>query len=353
MIRITHSSMVLAKTCLRAYQFRYVAGIVRERTDPPLRIGSLFHEGLEHGKVPEKPDYPGWCRDEEEQYKHDCDYELARAMIEAYLKYWKDDACETITCEQSFRREIRNPSSGRSSRTVEVAGKLDKIVKTPDGRLALMEHKTTSEDLDPTSYYWQRLMLDQQVSLYYMHSDVKTVLYDVTRRPALKPKQIPLVDNNGLKIVTDDETGDRVVKKNGEPRQSAGKGMTLETRPEDPDEYGLRCYMAMTDEPERYFARREIPRTEADIDEFRQELWIQAKLLYECHQREYFFRNTNSCKPYGRPCQYFDLCYSGWKVGDDLPLGFIYRIAHTELEGGKDGKEDESAADRAEAGRQV
>lgn len=335
MIRITHSSMSLAKTCLRAYQFRYVAGIVRERTDPPLRIGSLFHEGLEHKRIPDKPDYPDWCRDEEERYKHDCDYHMAAAMVRAYLEYWADDACETIVAEQKFSSAIYNPSTGRSSRTVEVGGKLDKIVRIPDGRMALMEHKTTSEDLDPTAYYWQRLMLDQQVSLYYMHSDVQTVLYDVTRRPAYRPKQIPTLDDDGLKIVLD-EHGDRAFNKTGKPRQTGGEGMTMQTEPEKPTDFGTRVYDEMSAEPEKYFARREIPRTEADIDEFRQELWIQAKILYECTQRNFFFRNTNSCKPFGRQCQYFDLCYNGWREGDDLPVGYIFRTAHFELKEGKD-----------------
>jgi len=339
MIRITHSSMSLAKTCLRAYEFRYVTGIVRERTDPPLRIGSLFHEGLEKKAIPDKPEYPDWCRDPEERYKHDCDYELAVAMVRAYLEYWEDDACETIVAEQMFSSAIYNPATGRSSRTVEVGGKVDKIVRLPDGRKALMEHKTTSEDLEPDSYYWSRLMLDQQVSLYYMHADVETVLYDVTRRPALRPKMVPVLDEHGFEVVVDDETGDRVFKKNGEPRKTAGKGMTRETEPEDPYDFGERVYAAMSEEPERYFARREIPRTEADIEEFQKELWIQAKILYECTQRKFFFRNTNACKTWGRPCQFFDLCYCGWRPGYPLPVGYVFRTAHSELKEERNGQE--------------
>jgi len=52
-------------------------------------------------------------------------------------------------------------------------------------------------------------------------------------------------DDDGLKIVTDDETGERVVNANGKPRQSAGPGMTLATRTETAEEYGARLRLLL------------------------------------------------------------------------------------------------------------
>lgn len=334
---LTHSSMTCAKTCLKMYEYKYVLGISKEREDTPLRVGGLVHYGLEFNVVPEFQDYPGWCEDEEDRYKWDCDQALARGMVRAYLEYWSDDAVETIENEKEFLIPIINPDTKGVTPNFKAAGKIDKVVKLPDGRLAIMEHKTTSDDLDVDSAYWRRLMMDQQISHYFIGAqstglDVETVLYDVIRRPQLKAKNVPVLDKDGLKIV-EDENGDRVYKKDNKPRQSAGDGMTLKTTPESPGAFEDRVYEDMMSRPEHYFCRREIPRIEADIEEFLQELWQQQKMLNECHKHEYWFRNTSACFKWNKPCEYFDVCTEGGIRDGIAPLGYEFKKPHMELNG--------------------
>jgi len=336
---LTHSSMTCAKTCLKMYELKYVKGLRRQREETPLRVGSLVHLGLELGKIQPVQDYPDWCIEDEDQYKWDCDQALAQAMVQAYLEYWADDNVEVISREQEFYTKIINPETGGVTPSFVAAGKIDKTVKLPDGRLAIMEHKTTSDNLEEDSPYWRRLMMDQQISHYFIGAqdigiDVETVLYDVIKRPSLQAKSIPILGEEGLPIVLVDETGERAIKKNGEPYKTASKGMTAQKRPETPEEYGMRVYTDINDRPEHYFCRREIPRLDSDVDEFLHELWQQQKMLQECHKNGYFFRNTSACFKWNRPCEYFDVCTAGGLDDDDefAPLGFEFNEAHTELE---------------------
>lgn len=206
-----------------------------------------------------------------------------------------------------------------------------------DGRLAVMEHKTTGDSIDSGSDYWLRLRIDHQISLYMLAAkelghDVQTVLYNVIRKPSIAPKQIPLLDSNGIKIV-EDENGMRVMKKDGTPRESgdAEKGYKLKQRIEAPDEFGQRLAADIIARPEFYYARQEIPRLTADLDEFRWELWQQAQAIREAQRANRWIRNSGACLSMGR-CPYLNVCHNGLST-DELPAGFV-RVAniHPELE---------------------
>jgi len=357
---LTHSSMTCAKTCLRKFYFRYVRGLVKQRDTTPRRVGTLFHLGVELGQPAEHFDYPAWCEEEEDRYKWDCDQALAAAMVEAYLEYWDGDVLEVLASEVEFQVPVVNPESGRSSRTFQAAGKIDKVVQVPagvlesfpDGCVALLEYKTTSDELDPSGTYWQRLKMDQQISHYMMGAaassdlpEVQTVVYDVTRRSDKKPKGIEVLDEDGLKIVLDDETGERVYNKaakgkEAKPRQTGGKGMTVQKRPETPEEFKARVKESMLDDPDRYFCRREVPRLETDLNEYAWELWAQQRIVGTCYNLGAWFRNTSACIFYNSPCDYFELCTQGVDPEEDhAPLGFEFKRAHAELaerEGGDD-----------------
>lgn len=344
-LKLTHSSMSCAKTCLRMYYYKYILGLVKQRIGTPMYVGSLFHDGLELGAAPPKPEPPEWLGldgdYEGDRYKWECDYQLACAMVNAYHEYWADRSIEIVEREWEFTMPIANPDTSGRSRTFDAAGKIDKIVELPDGRMAIMEHKTTTQDLAPDGAYWRKLTIDQQISHYWLGAshggfDIKTILYDVTRRPMLKPRSIPVLDEEGNKIVVDAD-GERVYNKNGSPRQSAGDGMTLQTRAESPQEFGLRVFEEMSGNPDRYFCCREIPRLENDMEVYKQELWQQSRMIGDCQTNGYFFMNTGACFKWNRPCEYFDVCTSGiFKEGDDAPIGFEFNRIHAELseEGG-------------------
>jgi hypothetical protein len=170
--RITHSSMQCAKTCLRKHFLNYKLGLRPDRDAKPLRIGSAIHQALDAYKqtliaggvvdtdviiadtlasydttAPTNPDY---------QYDWLIERATISALLAGYFWRWTDTRLKYRTSEMQFDMPIVNPETDRSSRNYTAAGKLDGIVELSDGRLAVMEHKTTSDDLEPESDFWQR-----------------------------------------------------------------------------------------------------------------------------------------------------------------------------------------------------
>ncbi len=237
-----------------------------------------------------------------------------------------------------------NPATGQPSRTWTLAGRRDKVVRLPDGRLAILEYKTAGEDLAPEADYWKRLLMDSQVSTYWLAAldaglDVQTVLYDVTRKPSLRPSQIPVLDEGGLKVVVD-AAGARVFNRDGKPRQSASSadGYVLLSRTETPEEYGARLTDGIASRPDWYFARREIPRLPSDLEEARYELWAWGRILRECEKSGRWPRSTHSCNGFGR-CGCWELCTGGFDPAQGaVPEGWMQvDDVHQELsdEGGQ------------------
>lgn len=348
---LTHSRTSCAKTCLRKHYYQYELGVRVAFESRPLRMGSAVHLGLElyadsgnqetaiAAAVGGYDELPVWANTQELIDEWIIEREKVARLLSGYFWYWQNQRFEIVSNEQQFRLPIRNPQTGGTTPNWELGGKIDKIVRLEDGRLAVMEHKTCSDPLEPESDYWKRLRIDQQISLYMLAArelghDVQTVLYDVIRKPSISPKLIPLLDDRGLKIVLDAD-GNRAIKENilksgkpgaghGEPAQSANadKGWVLQQRRETAAEYGERLTDDIVARPTFYFARQEIPRLDADLEEFRQELWDMQKNLRESQLHNRWYRSTGACvKPYR--CEYLDICHNGIDLSQGVPAGFV------------------------------
>ena len=365
---LTSSRMATYRACPKKHYFSYVLGIRPARIADYFRLGGNFHVGLDLraqgktqgeailGAVSPYEVVPGWADTDAKVHEWMIERETVARLLSGYFWYWERDGIradihpvEIIETEVAFNLPIRNPDTGRETQSFRVAGKRDKIVKLADGRLAVMEHKTCGEDIDPQSIYWKRLAIDQQISLYMLAAreqghDVQTVLYDVTRKPGIEPKQIPILDEDKKKIVLDAQ-GQRVVKSNilkngtpgaghGEPYQGADKekGWVLQTRIETPEEFGNRLTDDIANRPEHYYQRQEIPRLDADLKEFAHELWQMQQQINEAIKKGRHFRNTNSCTLRGQ-CEYLGVCSSFQSLANGVPEGFRQAASvHEELE---------------------
>lgn len=203
-------------------------------------------------------------------------------------------------------------------------------------KVFLWETKTTSEDLGLGSTFWKRTTLDPQLSLYIsairaMGHDPHGCVYDALRKPAQVPSSVPVLDDDGLKIVLD-AGGQRVrTKDNRRWRQSADAeaGYYLRTRPETPDEYGRRCLDAIAEAPDRYYARGVVVRLEADEREAAADNWNTAAQMRQSRHLNIYPRNPDSCMNWSRQCDYLDVCARISDIED--PLLFQHEEAHAEL----------------------
>lgn len=341
---LTYSRLATLRHCPRKHYLRYEVGLARDMAVDYLRLGAAFHRGVEchHiGKTreaaivealqPYSSVPPGV-----DPYDWDIDCQIVRQLLAGHFWRYENDELELVAAEQIFRIPLRNPDTGATSRTFELAGKIDAIVRLPDGRKAVLEYKTAGEDIGPDSDYWLRLRGDAQISTYVLAArslghDVGVVLYDVTRKPTIRPCRIPLLDEDGHKIVLSAQ-GERVYTKQGTPRQTSDTalGYVLQTRPETPAEYGRRLLGDIGERPDYYYQRREVPRMDDDLLEFQYELWQQSQQLLETRRHGRWYRHvTRDC----RQCEFAGLCLNNVRVDPAAPpSGFtILTDVHPEL----------------------
>lgn len=379
--RITNSQIGCLKTCPRMHYLRYILGIRPEDQGKALRIGSAFHVGLDYkaqgydagqalsaamqayeegvDTIPDErlPDFFA-------------DGEILRQLLWAYFMRWEqmDSEMEVVATELQFELPILNPDASRksASKTYVIAGKIDKIVRLPSGDLALMEHKTTSSDLEAGSDYFLRLRIDNQISIYLIAAqmlghNVNRILYDVIKKPRIRPKQLtqkettllvsegkyeariaegedPVIVGEGYEISTDGIGSNGfpstvVVNQVYQPVTPGAKGYSIQ---ETLEMFGDRLRTALDRDPDKWFARREISRLESDLIETKRDLWEQTQILQARSKTNRWSRNDRACIGFGR-CTYFSLCTQGFNPNQDedftVPEGF-YRTdnMHEELE---------------------
>ena len=347
---LTHSRMACFKRCPREHFYRYELGIRPAGDTAPLRMGSIIHEAIDFYArgVSVEAIIEGVAKKYDERVAElegadidtlvavDVERVTVIELVWAYFQVWKYDyttgevpnltPVECIASERAFKLPILNPVTNKPTASFIEAGKMDGIVRLADGRVALKETKTTGDSIDDSSDYWRKLRLDHQISMYVdagnrLGFGIETILYDVIRKPSIEPKQVPLVDDDGIKIVRD-QNGDRVQNKDGSWKQAgdSAKGWTLMVRSETPTEYAERLRADIAMRPEFYFARKEIPRLSSDLAEFREELWQQQQAIREAQKHGRWYRNTAACSAMGR-CSFLDICHAGIKA-DDPPAGF-------------------------------
>lgn len=229
-----------------------------------------------------------------------------RGLVIGYDFRWQSSGWKTVSVEETFQLPVLNPETGRESRTFRQAGKVDAIAEF-HGQQYLVEHKTTSEDISvPDSVYWRRLAIDSQVSSYVLAhwqqgQKLAGTLYDVIRKPGISPKQIVKADlktllEHGLYF--------------GWKVSSGAVEHAKQTGAESPALYSMRLARECIDNPNKYFARRVIPRLDGDLLEWAAELWEVGQAIIHARNRNAHFRNSAACIQYNTPCEYLGLCSS-------------------------------------------
>lgn len=332
---MTHSRQDCFKLCRRKHKYSYLDGIRPVTDSKALRMGSAYHDAIEqlakgrgrdaaceviysrYDAIPEGYETLEWEYERETVLRLACGYEWR----------WANDELTYLAAEQSFQLPLLNPATGAASKVYRRAGKIDGIVQSSDGRIGVKESKLLGEDIGAEASLWRRMQMDHQVTGYVQAARdlgyaASYVLYDVTRKPTIKPTAIPKLDELGVKIVVD-ANGNRVRTETAKTwRQTADKekGYVLLTRPMTPEEWGDKLAEDIASRPDFYYARHEIARLDNDIDEYMRELWdIQQDMrAAERDGKHYRTVNRDTCEF----CSYFGICVSNRDVTGDLPEGF-------------------------------
>ncbi len=260
----------------------------------------------------------------------------ANAVLDAYKRHYAQflNDIDIIAVEDEYAFELVNPETSGASRTFQLAGKIDaRIQREGRSTQTVVEHKTTTDSLDPDSDYWDRLAMDSQVSGYYLAASVigapvENVLYDVILRPAQRPGTIPLLDDEGKKTLRDAE-GNVVTNKDGSKRQSPQAGCAFDSRPETPEEFGARIAAIIAENPSRFFAQREIARLDSEVIAYMRDSWALSQEILYRRRMNIWPRNPDACTQMGG-CEFFALCSNRAEVD-----GIRYQVktgpTHNEL----------------------
>jgi len=308
---LTASRLRDARACQRRHKHKYIDGYRPLDDAAPLRFGTLFHAALASwwGYAPEFR--LEFALAETLEASDPYEAAMARALIVGYDARWSDDRYEVLAVEREFRVPLVNPETGAKSRTWDLGGKLDAVVTG-----AVVEHKTTSEDIAPGSEYWKRLRLDGQVSIYFQGAraagfNVERCIYDVIRKPGQRP----------LKATPEDK---RQYKKDGTPYA------TTRLTDETPEQYEARLMEAIAADPSRHFARGEVVRLDREMDEAMFDAWTIAQQLRAAEVADRFPRNVDACVQYGRTCAFFGVCTGEQSLDDPLLFKRVENV-HPEL----------------------
>jgi hypothetical protein len=325
--------------CPRRYQYRYVLGLGEPPTDAQ-RYGTAVHAALE-----------AWLLHHHEgsearlaaalaaiQLSDPWEAARARAIVLGYELRWSDTRWRVIAVEQLFQYELGGHI---------LQGQIDAIVEDlADGRVYVVEHKNASNDTSPGSAYWERLAIDTQVSVYVDgasllgYGDVAGVIYDVLVKPKHEPKLATPDDKRsfttgkgckwcggraggkggaarGLGVVTVDGANHPCPQCKGtgwseEPRLYAGQ----RDADEPVDAFEARLCEAIAENPDSFYRRGIVVRTDDELPRMRTDILDTIKLARAAELFEVWPRNSHSCTAYGSTCYFMPLCNSTSGIDD-------------------------------------
>jgi len=253
---ITNSRLRAWRDCPRKEYLSFELRLEPLVRSEALRWGSAFHAAL--AGIPFEAD------------------PFVRASVSAVVAQYNEPV-EIVAREEHFEIPLVNPDTGEAAKDETLAGTIDAIGRLRDGRLAIVERKTTSR---PVEDLLQRLDLDTQVLTYWIGAravgyPVEAVFYAVQPKPQQRP----------LKATPEDK---RKYTKAGE--LYANQRLIDET----PDEYAAR----LTIEAPTF---REVPILHDAIENHQRDLWAQYTVMRSLTHR---WRNPAACED----CHFVPIC---------------------------------------------
>jgi len=271
---------------------------------------------------------------------------------------------EVVATEVPFELTLLDPETGHPARDALIKGVIDKIVKFKDGRYGQVEHKSTAKPIGSDSMYWNHLQMDTQTTLYpyamqRMQKEGKlehlgimpddpistTVYYDVWHTSQVKMKKLSKADT--IKFIKAGEycgaefkiEGAGVVKEGRKICTIVEDRVAVDGQPvaiienkdgtisftETEGMYGQRVLEAIGNDPDKYFARREIQRTEDDMARFEGQLYSIYQCMLAMRRTGHWYTCEHECDSKYR-CDYTNYCWFGEKIQPDNVLNDFHNM---------------------------
>lgn len=346
---LTASRMNSFLRCQRAHYYRYELGLQKDGpVDLPLRFGSAWARAMDaRWKGYDVADCYAFAVDGANPKDGGLDESVVAtiwALLQAYCEHWGErEKMGQVHSEVPFAYQICsiNLDDGRISEEWNAEGKLDGLGQDHEKVPVIIESKTTRSAIDSGSRYWERLRFNVQLLQYVDAArkngwDVREVIYDVVRKPAIRPhKKVYALDAEGNKIIVN-ARGRRAMLANGKYAKTANakKGWTAKSAPETPEQFGERLLADVRERPEFYFQRRRVPILDSDLSTFhamRMAIVNTIRFNRQCSNVEVWHRNVSqtTCDF----CQFAPFCLQNVRVNPEKPpVGYSIKPFNPELE---------------------
>ncbi len=359
MIKLSASAIADFKACPQRFYDKYMLGIRSDTDTDAQRVGSAWHGCLEIlGKDTTEDKDELICEYLNKVYKECPGYKTLEEWdteritllyaLTGYKWFYSNRGFEVVATEIPFEIPVLDPETGRVMADCCLIGRIDKIVKLPNGRFYIMEHKTTSRPIDSGSSVWSQLRLNTQKKVYVYAAqrlqqqgvlDCGDVLitgcfYDYIHKPTISPKKLTQTDSK--KFVADGEyCGQKFVVEVIVERGTFINGRAVDVEPgakegtfairETPEMFGARLLQDMTERPEFYFANREVNCTDDEMTQFGYELYNILRNIKYMQKYKSFYCVESQCEATFK-CPFTTFCYNGITEPDvnNLPQGFKY-----------------------------
>jgi RecB family exonuclease len=268
---LTYSRISMRARCPQREYYHYTMLLRPKQVQWALDVGSAFHAGMEawnKGAGEEEAVAAALARLDEVAQRIEDEAELdklpvKRIQVEVMTRVAtrRFERYEPVAVEREFDVPIKNPLTGRPSRTFRLAGKIDAVVRTPDGKYWLFEYKSSGQTLEQ---FRLRYGLDSQISIY------------------------TLAAREALGIEVEGALVRVLVKTRTEPR----RGETLE-------EYRERLMELYETESERLISEDLVIRTPEQLEQARRELWAEVQSRLFDAKLGVVRRNPQACTDFG------------------------------------------------------
>ena len=170
------------------------------------------------------------------------------------------------------------------------------------GSCVIIDHKTTSEEIEEGRPFWFRLRLDPQPSNYIAGArtlgyEPVAAVWDVIRKPSIHYK-------------TATPEASRKYTKEGHLYKN-------QRETDEPlDEWRARLRADIKKSPDSYYRRGIVVRAEADEREAAEDTWAIANQIAIAREHNQWPRHSDACKRYGRLCEYIAVCTKTASLAD-------------------------------------
>jgi hypothetical protein len=246
---------------------------------------------------------------------------IGAQLLIGYAAYYQDDALRQVAlpiAERKLLLPLPRPD-GTPDPELMLVAKMDAVCYDSDLNTVLVEHKTTTSDLQGATY-WDRMKRSSQITTYMLAAEAcgrrpAYLLLDAVRAPALRRLRATPAEHRKF-YQRDGKYG-----KVGDPMP--GTRLADETQAE----FTERIRAAVVGAPHAYFARQQFVRTDAELYAARCDLWATGQLMLAVAKNGGAApRNEDGCDKFGRRCEFDAACFQGQLQNEQL-----YRIRNKEL----------------------